>query len=179
MLGDPTRPPGASAHAPWHATIVDDRDPGYIETASHDRAVRRWLVACTLSSIAMLALAASLPTMATSGLGADWRPAITALALVIALPYLVLLLTGRLRPAMRVPLANLPLLVTLQAAIGERVFAPHQSAITSPDPALTSAYVALALAILVVAAWNATRIPARTSGNAGQRLGGEAVAHGT
>jgi heme a synthase len=78
--------------------------------------------------------------------------------LVIALPFFYLLLKRRLPPALRLRLANLPLLVGLQGGLGWYMVQSGLSERTSVSQYRLTAHLALALVIYVVAAWTAFRL---------------------
>jgi heme a synthase len=80
--------------------------------------------------------------------------------LVIALPFFYLLLTKRLRPSLRLRLANLPLLVGLQGAMGWYMVQSGLTERTSVSQYRLTAHLALALVIYVIAAWTAFRLRA-------------------
>ncbi len=85
--------------------------------------------------------------------------------LVIAIPFFILLLRGRIRPSLRLRMANLPLLVTLQGAMGWYMVQSGLSDRTSVSQYRLTAHLALAIIIYVVAAWTAFRLHPSNEGD--------------
>lgn len=78
--------------------------------------------------------------------------------LVIAVPYFWLLVRGQLRPSLRLRLANLPILVTLQGVLGWYMVQSGLSVRTSVSQYRLVAHLTLAIVIYVLAAWTALRL---------------------
>ncbi|MBK8060096.1 MAG: COX15/CtaA family protein [Gemmatimonadetes bacterium] len=76
----------------------------------------------------------------------------------IAIPFFYLLLKRRIRPALRIRLANLPILVALQGVMGWYMVQSGLSERTSVSAYRLTAHLALAIIIYVVAAWTAFRL---------------------
>jgi cytochrome c oxidase assembly protein subunit 15 len=90
----------------------------------------------------------------------EWAHRLIArlVGLVIAIPFFYLLLKGRIRPSLRIPLANLPILVALQGVMGWYMVQSGLSERTSVSAYRLTAHLALAIVIYVVAAWTAFRL---------------------
>ncbi|MBK8060085.1 MAG: COX15/CtaA family protein [Gemmatimonadetes bacterium] len=90
----------------------------------------------------------------------EWAHRLIArlVGLVIAIPFFYLLLKRRIRPALRIRLANLPILVALQGVMGWYMVQSGLSERTSVSAYRLTAHLALAIIIYVVAAWTAFRL---------------------
>ncbi len=90
----------------------------------------------------------------------EWVHRILArlVGLVIAVPYFWLLLRGQIRPSLRLRLANLPILVTLQGVLGWYMVQSGLSVRTSVSQYRLVAHLAVAVLIYVLAAWTALRL---------------------
>ena len=97
----------------------------------------------------------------------EWAHRLVArlVGLVIAIPFFYLLLRGRIRPSLRLRMANLPLLVTLQGAMGWYMVQSGLSERTSVSQYRLTAHLALAIVIYVVAAWTAFRLHPSNEGD--------------
>jgi cytochrome c oxidase assembly protein subunit 15 len=78
--------------------------------------------------------------------------------LVLAVPFFVLLLRRRIRPAMRLRLMNLPLLAALQGGMGWYMVQSGLAGRTSVSPYRLVAHLAVALVIFAIAVWTASEI---------------------
>ena len=78
--------------------------------------------------------------------------------LVLTLPYFVLLLQGKIRPSLRVRLANLPLLAALQGAMGWYMVRSGLAGRNSVSPYRLVAHLSLALVVFVLAVWTAASL---------------------
>lgn len=78
--------------------------------------------------------------------------------LVLAIPFFVLLMRRRIRPGMRLRLANLPLLAAMQGAMGWYMVQSGLSGRSSVSPYRLVAHLAIALVIFGVAVWTATEL---------------------
>jgi cytochrome c oxidase assembly protein subunit 15 len=87
--------------------------------------------------------------------------------LVIALPFFVLLARGHIRVEHQLRLANLPLLVAAQGALGWYMVQSGLSGRTSVSPYRLVAHLGLALVIFLIAVW--TALDLRSSSRAGER----------
>jgi cytochrome c oxidase assembly protein subunit 15 len=90
----------------------------------------------------------------------EWAHRLVArlVGLVIAIPFFCLLLTGRVRPELRLRLASLPVLVLMQGVMGWYMVQSGLSERTSVSQYRLTAHLALAIVIYVVAAWTAFRL---------------------
>lgn len=90
----------------------------------------------------------------------EWAHRLVArlVGLVIAIPFLWLWFTGRIRPSLRLRLASLPVLVLAQGAMGWYMVQSGLSERTSVSQYRLTAHLALAVIIYVVAAWTAFRL---------------------
>ena len=90
----------------------------------------------------------------------EWAHRLVArlVGLVIAIPFFFLLLKGRIRPSLRLRLANLPILVALQGVMGWYMVQSGLSDRTSVSQYRLVAHLSLAVIIYVVAAWTAFRL---------------------
>lgn len=78
--------------------------------------------------------------------------------LVLTLPYFVLLWRGRLRPVLRLRLANLPLLAALQGVMGWYMVQSGLVGRTSVSPYRLVAHLSLALLVFAIAVWTAAAL---------------------
>ncbi|MBC7895219.1 MAG: COX15/CtaA family protein [Cytophagaceae bacterium] len=81
--------------------------------------------------------------------------------LVIALPFVVLLVAGRIPRHLRVRLAALPLLTAAQGVLGWYMVTSGLTGRTDVSQYRLVAHLGLALAIYVIAAWTALTLPVR------------------
>ncbi|MCC6319303.1 MAG: COX15/CtaA family protein [Gemmatimonadaceae bacterium] len=93
----------------------------------------------------------------------EWAHRLSAriAGLVIAVPFLVLLLAGRIPSHLRFRLASLPLLTAAQGALGWYMVTSGLSDRTDVSQYRLVAHLSLALAIYVIAAWTAFTVPVR------------------
>lgn len=82
--------------------------------------------------------------------------------LVLAIPFFALLMRRRIRPGMRLRLANLPLLAAIQGGMGWYMVQSGLSDRTSVSPYRLVAHLAVALVIFGIAVWTASEL--RTPG---------------
>ena len=145
-------------------------------SASADRAVFRWLVACAVA-VALAGTVGSLTRLPESNLSIadltlisamswEWTHRILAggVGFVLAVPFFVLLLRRRIRPGMRLRLMNLPLLAALQGGIGWYMVQGALPGRTDVSPYRLGAHLVIALVIFAIAVWTALELrnPSRT-----------------
>lgn len=103
----------------------------------------------------------------------EWAHRLVArgVGLVIALPYFVLLLRRRIRPGLRLRLANLPLLTALQGGMGWYMVQSGLSERTDVSAYRLVAHLGLALVIFAIAIWTAAALvrTARLADEGGER----------
>lgn len=81
--------------------------------------------------------------------------------LVIAVPFFVLLLRRRIRPALQLRLANLPILVAAQGVLGWYMVKSGLTERTDVSPYRLVAHLAVAVVIYLIAAWTAITLRRR------------------
>jgi heme a synthase len=81
-----------------------------------------------------------------------------AAGLVIALPWVLLTLRGRIRPELRFPLALMPILTAAQGVLGWYMVSSGLSGRTDVSPYRLVAHLMLALTIFVIAVWALLRL---------------------
>lgn len=90
--------------------------------------------------------------------------------LVLAIPFFVLLMRRRIRPGMRLRLANLPLLAAIQGGMGWYMVQSGLSGRSSVSPYRLVAHLAIALVIFGIAVWTATELRAPRSGTGASQV---------
>lgn len=93
----------------------------------------------------------------------EWVHRILArlVGLVIAVPFFVLLMRGRIRPDLQLRLANLPILVAAQGVLGWYMVKSGLSGRTDVSPYRLVAHLAVALLIYLIATWTAMTLRRR------------------
>ena len=101
----------------------------------------------------------------------EWVHRILArlVGLVIAVPFFVLLLRGRIRPALQLRLANLPILVAAQGVLGWYMVKSGLTDRTDVSPYRLVAHLGVAMLIYVIATWTAMTMGQEEGAATGER----------
>jgi cytochrome c oxidase assembly protein subunit 15 len=134
--------------------------------ARADQAVARWMIASALA-VVLAVTVGGITRLTDSGLSiTEWKPVSRMLAqgvgLVLTVPFFVLLMRRRIRPAMRLRLMNLPLLAALQGGMGWDMVQSGLSGQTNVNPYRLVAHLAIAIVIFTIAVWTAAELSGAT-----------------